>query len=106
MFVHGVGLVYLFAPLHETVHRTAFASRWLNDAVAWFCGLVVCLGPEFFRSFHFAHHRYTQIPGKDPELNVKAVDTTRGYLYYMSGISYWIRAFGGLLSAARGRVDR
>ena len=104
MLIHGVGLVYLFAGMHETIHRTAFKSRWLNDTVAWLTGLVVCLPPEGFRSFHFAHHRYTQIPGKDPELDVKQPDSFAGYLWYVSGISYWIRAFQGIFKAALGNV--
>ncbi len=32
LVVHGVVLIFLFSPLHECVHRTAFASRALNDA--------------------------------------------------------------------------
>jgi fatty acid desaturase len=38
LLLHGVVLVFLFAPLHEGVHWTAFRSRRLNDAVAWLCG--------------------------------------------------------------------
>lgn len=105
MFVHGIGVVFLFAALHESVHRTPFASRWLNDAVAAVSGFVVGLGAEAFRSFHFAHHRYTQLPGQDPELEVKNTNTLRGYLYYMSGVSYWLRAAQGLVKAAMGRVE-
>jgi fatty acid desaturase len=105
MFVHGIGVVFVFAALHESVHRTPFASRWLNDGVALVAGFVVGLGAEAFRSFHFAHHRYTQLPGQDPELDVKNTATVGGYLYYMSGISYWLRAASGLVNAAMGRVD-
>ena len=39
MFVHGVVLIFLFPPLHETIHRTAFHSRWLNDVVAFVIGV-------------------------------------------------------------------
>ena len=41
MLLHGIGLVFLFAAEHETAHRTAFKSRWLNEAVIWIAGLVV-----------------------------------------------------------------
>ena len=34
MLLHGVAVVSLFAPLHESTHRTAFRSRWLDDLVA------------------------------------------------------------------------
>ncbi len=34
LFVHGVVLIFLFSPLHECIHRTAFESRALNDVLA------------------------------------------------------------------------
>ncbi len=34
LVLHGVVLIFLFSPLHECIHRTAFESRALNDAVA------------------------------------------------------------------------
>jgi fatty acid desaturase len=34
VMLHGVTLNFLFCPLHESIHRTAFASRWVNDWVA------------------------------------------------------------------------
>ncbi len=68
LVVHGVVLIFLFSPLHETIHRTAFRSRALNDGLAWICGAVILLPPDYFRAFHFAHHRHTQVPDRDPEL--------------------------------------
>src|SRR5262245_17521894 len=62
MVGHGILLVSLFAPLHESIHWTAFRRRRLNDVVAWTCGAPLILPPEFFRAFHFAHHRHTQDP--------------------------------------------
>ena len=85
LLLHGIVLVFLFAPLHESVHRTAFRSRALNDAVAWFAGLLLLLPPSWFRAFHFAHHRHTQIEGRDPELQSKRVDTWPDYLMHLSG---------------------
>ncbi len=60
MFAHGVALIFLFPPLHETIHRTAFHSRALNDVVAFVIGVLIVLPRECFRAFHFAHHRFTQ----------------------------------------------
>src|SRR5215217_5920236 len=68
MLLEGIILVFLFAPLHESVHWTAFRRRRLNDAVAWACGALLLLPPAYFRAFHFAHHRHTQDPARDPEL--------------------------------------
>jgi fatty acid desaturase len=41
LVLHGVVLVFLFAAEHESIHRTAFRSRWLNDVVASLCGLAI-----------------------------------------------------------------
>jgi fatty acid desaturase len=84
-----VVLIFLFAPLHETIHRTAFESRAPNDVLAWLCGMVMLLPPEFFRTFHFAHHRHTQDPERDPELIPPLPDTLGRYLWRVTGLPYW-----------------
>ncbi len=89
VILHGVVLNFLFCALHETIHRTAFASRRANDAVAWICGAILCLPPEYFRLFHFAHHRFTQDPARDPELAQAEPLTVRSYLWRMSGLPNW-----------------
>jgi len=89
LILHGVVLNFLFCALHETIHRTAFASRRANDAVAWICGAILCLPPEYFRLFHFAHHRFTQDPARDPELAQLAPLTFSSYLWRMSGLPNW-----------------
>jgi len=105
MLGHGIVLVFLFSPLHESIHRTAFASRRLNDAVAWLGGLVLMLPPEFFRAFHFAHHRHTQDPARDPELAAGKPATLTGYLLHVSGLPYWWTRAATLVRHAGGRVD-
>ncbi len=106
MALHGAVLIFLFAPLHETIHRTAFRNRWLNDAVAFLCGLVVLLPPEYFRAFHFAHHRYTQDPARDPELTRGGRPTTRtAFLLYLTGLPFWAFQARLLLQHAWGRVE-
>ena len=47
-WVYGTCLAFLFAPLHETVHYTAFRSRGLNRAVSVACGWLLVLPPRFF----------------------------------------------------------
>ena len=89
LIAHGFVLAFLFAPLHETIHRTAFRSRWINSAVSWFCGALLMLPPNYFRAFHFAHHRYTQDPQRDPELRYAKPASWRAYLWTVSGIPYW-----------------
>lgn len=104
MLAHGIALVFLFAPLHETIHRTAFRSTWLNDAVAAVAGLALLLPPAYFRAFHLAHHRHTQDAARDPELTAPRPATLGAYLWHVSGLPYWWERLGTTLRHARGRV--
>lgn len=99
---HGIVLVFLFAPLHETVHRTAFRTGWLNRVVGDVAGFVLVLPPRWFAAFHFAHHRFTQDPERDPELATPKPTTLLGYAWIVSGIEYWFRTVRGLLRRALG----
>jgi fatty-acid desaturase len=74
LVLHGVVLVHLFAPFHEATHQSAFLTRWLNHAVAWFTGLVIMIPPLYFKLEHAAHHTYTQHPEKDLESIPQAQD--------------------------------
>jgi fatty acid desaturase len=89
LILHGMVLAFLFCALHECIHRTAFASRRLNDAVAWGCGALLILPPGYFRLFHFEHHRHTQDRARDPELAVPAPATAAAYFWRVSGLPYW-----------------
>ncbi len=104
MAIYGVALIFLFAALHESIHRTAFRCRWLNDLVAWTCGFVVALPPAYFRYYHFDHHRYTANPERGPELSGPVADTLVAYVLRVSGIPYWHERAGSLVRQASGRV--
>lgn len=101
----GVLIIFLFTLLHETVHRTAFRSVWLNDLVARICGFLIVLPSEWFRFFHFAHHRHTQNPDKDPELATPKPETLVRYALYVSGLPVWLSHFRTLLRNAGGRCS-
>ncbi len=103
--LHGVVLTFLFAPLHECIHRTAFRSRWLNDTVAEAAGFLLVLPPRWFRAFHMAHHRYTQDPDRDPELARPPVAGIAAYLWRLSGLPFWQDAIVGLVRRAAGHAD-
>jgi fatty acid desaturase len=66
--VQGGLVIFLFSLEHEATHKTPFASLWLNEWVGRLCGFVLVLPFEWFRYFHLAHHRWTNIEGRDPEL--------------------------------------
>ncbi len=103
--VLGILLTFLFCPLHETIHRTAFRSRWLNDGVAWITGFVIFLPSTWFRSFHFEHHRFTHIAGADPELDTPKPATRLSFLFYLSGLkSFWWSFLKTLVRHGAGRV--
>lgn len=103
MLPQGILLVFLFTLLHEACHSTPFRTRWLNVAAAHLGGYVILLPPRWFRYFHFAHHRFTQIPGKDPELASPKPETWGQYLLYVSGIPVWIDHLSTILRHAAGR---
>ena len=67
--VQGVLIVFLFTLEHECTHQTPFANTRLNEAVGHLCGFLLLLPFLWFRYFHLAHHRWTNLPGKDPELD-------------------------------------
>lgn len=102
LLLHGVALVFLFAALHESIHRTAFASRRLNDDVAWICGALLLLPPRYFRAYHMAHHRFTQQPDRDPELAARKPASLGAYLWYVSGLPYWAERLRTMLRHALG----
>ena len=103
-WLYGTALVFLFAPLHETVHFTAFRSRWINRVVSAVCGWILVLPPRYFRAFHLEHHRYTQDPERDPELAVAPPGTWSDYLWRVSGFHYWTSRARTMLEHAAGRV--
>lgn len=103
MVVQGILIVFLFTLLHETSHRTAFETVWLNKAVAAVCSILIALPPEWFRYFHFEHHRHTQDPEKDPELAAPQPDTLWGYALHVSGLPVWRSHARTLLRNALGR---
>ncbi len=68
--VQAYFVAFLFMPMHETAHKTAFRSRALNLAVGHLSAFVIANRYEYYCLFHWDHHRYTQDPDKDPELIV------------------------------------
>ena len=105
LIVQGVLLVFLFTLLHETSHKTPFARDWINDTVGQICGFLIFLPATWFRYFHFAHHKHTQIPGKDPELDSPKPSTALQYAVYVSGIPLWINHVKTVLKTARGQMS-
>jgi len=104
LVVHGIVLIFLFAPLHETIHDTAFRTKAFNRSVATVLGLVLLLPARYFRHFHAAHHRLTNMPG-DPELSGGRPADIIGYFIHISGVPLWRERVSTLLCHASGRVE-
>ncbi len=105
MLAQGVVLIFLFAPLHESLHKTAFASRWLNTGVSVIAGWLLLLPSRWFRYYHLAHHRHTQDPARDPELQVRPIDSRYRHWRHISGLPYWRAQILLIVRQARGKVD-
>ena len=82
-------LISLFAPLHECSHSTAFKSKFLNQLIMFFCGMVHLMPSIWFREFHMQHHRHTQYILKDPELGTEHPRTIGSYIFSITGIKIW-----------------
>ena len=100
LLLHGIVLSYLFSPMHECSHYSAFRTPWLNEAVYWLCCTIYLMVPNWFRYLHLSHHRYTQIRGKDPELVLATPSNAWHWLWYVSAIPVWWRNASRILRHA------
>lgn len=105
LLVYGISLAVMFCTTHECVHRTAFKNPKVNDIVGWWAGLLSFYNSTFYRYYHKWHHRYTQIAGKDPELDDPNPENWGQYLWKMSGIPWWGDKVTGHVKVALGDVD-
>lgn len=104
--LHGTILMFLFSPLHECIHNTAFRTRSINSGIAIAIGFVLFLPANYFRFFHFEHHRYTNDPTRDPELTSDKPNSKLKYLIALTGLtSYWKPQLQSLAHHALGRVS-
>ncbi len=100
----GIAICFLFTLEHEATHKTPFRSERLNEWVGRIAGLLLILPFEWFRYFHLAHHRFTNIPGKDPELLSGArPETCAAYVIHVSGLPFWASMIRQVVGNAMGR---
>ena len=106
MLFLGIAQAMLFAPIHETMHQTAFASRRANTVVGWLAACPSLLNAQFYTVFHLAHHRHTQDPARDPELMMKPPATLDVYVLRIVALPYWRARLLVLADAWRGDMGR
>lgn len=103
----GVALVFLFTLQHECTHQTPFKSPLLNEAVGQICAVLIVQPFWWFRAFHMAHHRHTNDPENDPELQGDAKpETWRQFAWHLGSVGYWAGKLGVLWGNARGVFDK
>ncbi len=103
--IYGFSLAAMFAVVHECCHRTAFANNQVNDIVAWWAGVLSFYNSTFYRRYHKWHHRYTRIPGKDPELTDRTPDSLFRYGLELTGLPWWWGKLRGHSRIALGILD-
>ena len=107
----GVLVCSTFACLHETAHGTAFESRRLNRVAAFLCGLIHLYPSSLFRELHFTHHRYTHVPGLDPEISLgkrpapSVISNLPIYLGWLTGLPLLLFKVGMLIAGAVGMPE-
>jgi fatty acid desaturase len=106
LVAQGYMLAFTFCALHETAHRTAFHTRWLNAVLGTVAGLLTFWPYRNYRVYHWEHHRYTQDPERDPELYFPKPASPAAYGFVLTGIPNAIRRIGDMLRLAVGRADR
>ena len=105
LVIYGFSLASMFAPVHECVHRSAFASKSVNDAVGWWAGVLSGYNSTFYRRYHKWHHRYTKVEGKDPELTDLIPSNLAEYGWVLSGLPWWWGKLRGHWQIATGNFD-
>ena len=104
MFVHGSFIAFLYAGLHECIHKTAFKNRKLNEYIGYFIGFILLRSFLNGRYRHIAHHTYTQLEGKDPD-KVEFPDSYIDYLKHVTSFAIWIRIIENLVRHSIGKVN-
>lgn len=94
-----------YALSHEALHRTAFKTRWLNDALFFLTSLVYVEEPTYRRFAHTRHHNHTWIRGQDPQIPWELPMSVRGYLYEVSGLAHYAQEAGLLVRHSVGSFD-
>lgn len=102
MVAQGILIVFLFTLLHEVTHETAFRTRWINRALAHVAGVLLVIPPTWFRAFHFAHHRHTNDPSRDPERAGRPLQNARALAWHLTGLPLWWSQLRILFDLARG----
>ena len=111
LIAFGILCCSIFACEHETVHNTAFKSTNLNLIAARLVGIAHLYPSTAFKELHFTHHRYTHVPGMDPEISFAkkplppVIKYIPSYLIWLTGIPMLIFKIFMLITGAFGMPE-
>ncbi len=103
LFLHGIVLVHLFAPMHETSHASAFKTPLLNKIVLHLTGFLLFIPGRYFTLEHHRHHAFTNQPEHDPEY-IPNVESLKGYLLYATALPYFLGILKTFLHTLTGQL--
>ena len=90
---------------HECGHKTAFKSRWLNDAVYQVACFCMIRNPYTWRWSHARHHTDTVIVGRDPEIQLMRPPVFAKWIANFAGLIDVPASLKLMLLNASGRLD-
>jgi len=68
--INATAIYLLFTVMHDSMHRTAHESRFINDLLGRLSALSLTATMPIFRAVHYEHHSHTNDPERDPDLIV------------------------------------
>ncbi len=68
--INATAIYVLFTVMHDSMHRTAHESRFVNDLLGRLSALPLTVTMPLFRAVHYEHHSHTNDPERDPDLIV------------------------------------
>ncbi len=68
--INATSIYVLFTVMHDSMHRTAHESRFINDLLGRLSAVALTVPMPLFRAVHYEHHSHTNDPERDPDLIV------------------------------------
>ena len=68
--INAIAIYLVFTVMHDSMHRTAHESRFINDLLGRLSALPLTVTMPLFRAVHYEHHSHTNDPERDPDLIV------------------------------------
>lgn len=96
-----------FTPMHDASHASiatrSSGLRWINDVVGHLCSLPLAAPYAAFRYLHLQHHKYTNIPGYDPDMWSSQLSTDYPYLL---PLHWWTQSHSYIVHYVRDGILR